>query len=211
MGVNKSKAEPSRLVRQLAKSSGPSARVEGFPLPIVRIDGDATSVGIDVSNAPTPDREYAAEFCFAEEKAGELRFIFAQGALVGDELDSALIVRMNPQAAGLMVTSIAGMKAPSLTEIADAMQLKAMPLAPINTRPRQMAMAVASFGATAISGYDTCIDFYRTSPFAMRELSITNHLAVEPVIRVDIRTGQFLSLVEQMKQIVATFPSNALR
>jgi len=118
---------------------------------------------------------------------------------------------MNPQAAVQMVKSIEAMKSPSLAEIADAMKIEAMPLAPINSRPRQMAMAVANIGATAISGYDTCFDFYRASPFAMREVPVTNHLEVEPVMRVDIRTGQFLSLVEQMKKIVETFPSTVLR
>jgi hypothetical protein len=208
----KQKAQPSSLLRQLVPQAV-RQRVEGFELPMsTRVDGDVTTVGVDISNAPVPQREFAAEACTVIKEANEAWLIFTQAVIgtEGAEIDAMLIVRMNPQAARQLAHSVNDMKRPTVREIADRMGVaKAAPL-DLLSRPRQTGRMMANLAVIAVSGYESCIDFYRASPFAFRDLSTTSKLAVEPVVRVDLQTAQFLTLIERLGEVVASLPSPTL-
>jgi hypothetical protein len=205
--MNKPKVEPPRRLQQLAHPAMAHSRSEGFQLSIVQGDKEGTTFGIDISKAPAPTREYASEVCSVIRLGDEVRFIFGQAAIGADDLDSVLVVRLNPQAARQMAMSIDEMSHPTLAEIAAAIGISPSPLVEIKTRPKQMAMVVANLAAIAVSGFETCIDFYRASPFAMRDAPASKSLGVEPVVRVDIQTAQFLSIVVRLKDITHGLPA----
>lgn len=207
--ASRPKAEPSRLVRSLTGAYS-NHRYEGHPL---RMQVDQTesskgfiSFGVDISDAPVPQRRYAAELCSIQQRNGQLKLIFAQASLDDAGLDSALVVRLNPGAAKRMLASIDEMDSPGVAEIARLMHIEPEPLSDIHQRPQQMANVVANLAAIALSGYETCIDFYNASPFAMRDMQKTQELAVEPVVRVDIQTALFLSLIAGLRTVVASLP-----
>jgi hypothetical protein len=135
-----------------------------------------------------------------------LRLIFGQNSLGGGPLDTALVIRMSPMAGRQFAESTDQMENPGLNAIAENVGITAESLVQITVRPHQTANMVANFVAAAVSGYETCLDFYHASAFAMRNVAHQNSLELEPVVRVDMRTSIFMSLVSEIQAIVKTLP-----
>jgi hypothetical protein len=202
----KPKFEPPTRVQRVA-----ARRSEGHPLPLteVRTSSEHTgyvTFGVDIGAAPVPQRRYACELCTVKAQNGDVRLIFAQRSLGPDAFESALVVRMNPHAARQFLKSLDLINSPSIATIAEQMKIAKVPLTEITQRPHQMANVVANLASVAVSGYETCIDFVHASPFAMRAASTSKELAVEPVVRVDIPTALFMSLIDGLRSAVAAFP-----
>lgn len=157
--------------------------------------------GLDMSSAPVPQRRYAAELCALSFDGFEAKFVFAQRCLVGDGLDSALVIRMNPVAVAQFSESILEMGSPSLAEIAVLAKLRSEDLSAINSNPNQTASMVANICAVAISGHEVCLDFYHASAFAMSRSIGRSDVELEPVVRVDLRTSMFVSLTNGIAKI----------
>jgi len=207
-GVQRPPAEPSSLIRSLTSNVAPR-QGEGFPVKLSHVEhrsGHARLFGLDISTAPAPQRHYAAEIAAVQSQDGEARLVFAQRSLGADGLESALVVRMNPHAASQMLESLDTMASPGVAKIADLMSIRPLALTDISQRPNSTARVVANFAAVAISGYDTCIDFYQASPWSMKHAPLTNELALDAVVRVDIQTALFLSVMEGLRAVVSTLP-----
>ena len=192
-------------------------RYEGHPLSVLKMPAglgsseEVITVGLDISSAPVPQRRYAAELCEVRFEYNDLRLIFAQRTLDRGGLDSALIVRMNPNAGRQLLRSINDMQSPGLDGIAEAMGIRAMPLEKISQRPSQMANVVANLVAIAVSGFETCMDFYHASAFAMRNVADSDTLAVEPIVRVDVQTAIFVSMVKELRALESVMPPEPQR
>lgn len=188
------------------------ARQEGFPLSLLKLPHvldsgkESAAFGIDISAAPVPQRRYSAEVAGIRKDAGDVVLLFGQRYPDSEELDSLLSIRINPIAAVQLLDSIESMKSPGLANIVSAMNIQTAPLATTFGRPVQMAKTVANLAAIAVSGFETCIDFYHASAFAMIKATKGTELAVEPVVRVDIQTAVFVSLVKELKAIRGTLP-----
>jgi hypothetical protein len=196
------KTAPSALVRTLV--SGRNHRSEGHAVALHRVSEDAATVtfGLDMSMAPVPQRRYAADLAALKYDGQDIKFIFGQSSLVGGAWDSALVIRMNPVSAKQLFESVDQMGNPSLAQIAEISGFTAEFLSEIRDEPRQTANMVANFAGIGVSGHETCIDLYHASAFAMRNLHESGALEVEPVVRVDIRTSIFMSIVSGLAKIV---------
>ena len=206
------KAPASSLVRGLV-SGKTNDRREGHAIPLQKLsesigtNGTTVTLGLDIASAPVPQRRYACEVCSVEFAGQELRLIFGQNSLGGGALDSALVIRMSPLAARQFSESTDQMENPGLGAIAESLGIKAEPFVQIVVRPHQTANMVANFVAAAVSGYETCLDFYHASAFAMRNVTHRNALELEPVVRVDMRTSIFMSIVTEIQTIVKNLPA----
>lgn len=202
----------NRSIATYAQPQQKSPRYEGHPLSVLKMPAglgsseDVITVGLDISSAPVPQRRYAAELCEVRFEHNDLRLIFAQRTLDRGGLDSALIVRMNPIAGHQLLKSINDMQSPGLDGIAEAMGIRATPLEKITKQPGQMANVVANLVAIAVSGFETCMDFYHASAFAMRNVADSDTLAVEPIVRVDIQTAIFVSMVKELGALESVMP-----
>lgn len=196
------KTAPSALMRTLIP--GRNHRSEGHAVALQKVSEDAATVtfGLDMSMAPVPQRRYAAELATVKCDGQDVKFIFGQSSLGGGAWDSALVIRMNPVSAKQLSESVDHMGNPSLAQIAEMSGFMAESLSEIHEQPRQTAYMVANFAGIGVSGHETCIDLYHASAFAMRNLHESKALEVEPVVRVDIRTSIFMSLVSELAQIV---------
>ena len=88
--------------------------------------------------------------------------------------------------------------------IAEGVGIAPSPLVDIATKPHQMALVVANFVQAGVSRYETTIDFYRATPFAIQKAKANRDVTLEPVVRVDIQTGQFMSLASRLAEITST-------
>lgn len=208
-------AAPSRLLTTMISHAVPDyrepspARNEGHLIDVThrRSGNDVVEVGFDISSAPVPPRHYVAEVCFVDVNDGHLRLVFGQRALgIGEELESAIVIRLSPHAAHNFVDLIFGMTHPGLEAIAATMNIAPTPLLSSITRPVHVAHLAANMAAVGVSGYESCLDFYQTSPFAMKHIEKKKQIGVEPVVRVNLSTGLLLSLASEAKSLVANFP-----
>ena len=187
-------------------------RSDGYPLSLLKLPATlggnkkAFTFGIDISSAPVPPRRYAAELADVRLLNGDTRFLFGQSYLDDTSLESVVSVRMNPIATTQLLRSIEEMQNPGLATIAEQVGIKASPLTATFAKPQHMANMVANLAAIAVSGYETCIDFYHASAFAYKNAARTEQLEVEPVVRVDLQTAIFLSIVQRMRDLVAEMP-----
>lgn len=195
------RARTPDLVNRLVSSAG-SSRSEGHSVHFEHLDAHG-AVGLDVSKAPVPSRRYAAEACAVDSDGRDMRIVFVQSAVFGDEIETALVVRMNPTAVVQYAESVTSMKSPNLTEIAEIMKVVPEPLLEIKSRPHQTVKVVANLVSMAVAGHETCIDFYHASAFAVRKSEGQNKIEVEPVVRVDMSTSLFLSLNDRMQEIAS--------
>ena len=173
-------------------------------------DGTIGAVGfIDMSNAEVPERSYLAEACGARYQKETVSILFAQPKL-DSGLRSMALVSMTPLATAQFVQSIESMRDPSLQEMSK--QLKIEPERLIDfptTEPEQTASLIANVVAVAVSGRDSCMDFYHANAFSYLHLKTNNHMYLEPVVRVNLRTSLLLALMPCLKEFQTNFPPDA--
>lgn len=200
----KSSVPPSNLMAGLVRSVAPRMG-EGQPVKISKIshsDGKTVSFGADFSQAPVPARRYAADICDLVIHRNDLVFVFGQESVFGGEVDSVLQLRMNPTSAQDFLHTLSNGESAKYTETVGHLKINPEPLTTIGAKPSKEAKAQVTYACVAISGFDSCIDFYSASPFAMAHLKDHGDLYVEPVARVDLHTALFLSLVSRLNELV---------
>jgi hypothetical protein len=207
------KAKPRTVQREIGHVSGPlqgmlskaHLRSEGHPLELIRESGvlssDTARLGLDLSTAPVPQRRYAADICAVTFTKNEAKIIFAQCCLMGESLDSALVIRMSPHAIKMLAESLRGIDDPSVQALAETMGIVTEELSKITSKPTQTANMVANICSVAVSGHETCLDFYHASAFAAKKSESTGALEVESVVRVDLRTALFLPLIARIFEL----------
>ena len=194
------------VAQQFTRSEGHALRLLKMPSMVDSPDSQFVTFGLDMSSAPVPQRRYMADVCAIRLANDDFKFIFGQERLDGDGLDSALVVRFNAYAALTLLASIEEMDRPSLAVIANTCRISPQPLIEITKQPSQTAILIANLAAIAVSGFDTCIDFYYASPFAIRKSHRSEQLEVESVVRVDMRTASFIAFCAELRRLCGTLP-----
>lgn len=191
-----------QLVRHVAPPSKHATRSDGHPLPY-KSSGDM--LGVNVSEAPVPERRYAADVASVVVQNADIRVIFGQQGVTG-ELDTALVLRMSQLAARQWLESVDVMTSPNLDEIAKGMGLKPLSLGLGDGKPSQQALMAVNIVGVAVAGFETCLDFYHASAFAMMASQSTNMLEVQPIVRVFLNTALFVSLIHEIRVLAESFP-----
>lgn len=162
-----------------------------------------TNIGIDLNQAPVPDRRFAADSCALIVKDGTVKILFGQDRVTGDGWRSLVIVQMSSRAAGRFLGSLQHPNNMFLeikkttTELFGVEELVDSFIEP----PQGQAIALAAnLPAIAITDNETCLDFYQASPFALGNVVKTEELALEPVVRIDLRSSLFLGLLKGLEE-----------
>lgn len=198
----KNRASPSRLLTQMqtpgVRNFGPAdSRYMVSLVPIAHGESaQASSFGIRFDEAQKPARSYSAETCGFLMREGVAEFIFGQRQLVGDCLDSALVMRLPKSALKQFLASIEHMEGMSLREIVEKEGIHALPLITLTENPRQLAKLTANVVHVSISVDEACLDFYQMSPVSVHFSPKNGKVELEPVARVDLLTAHLLSIIE---------------
>lgn len=170
----------------------------------VGLDGKTSLfMGADLSKAPVPDRRFVTDMCSAIMRPYRIKIVFGQERIDGKGLRSAIVVQMSPVGGANFVRILDSMKNPSYREIAESEKIPTETLSPITDEPPQALTLMANMALTAITGHESCIDFYEASPFAMGVAIRSQRLSLEPVVRVDLRTSLLLGLVADLRTQLA--------
>jgi hypothetical protein len=207
--VKRPSVSPSNMLMGMTQRVAPRIG-EGQPVQLHRItktsDNKTVSFGADFSTAPVPTRRYAADVCDIKVHRNDVIMVFGQESGFEGDLDSVLQLRMNPTCVKDFVESLKVMGASTFGENIDNLNTGAEPLTEIKVKPVRFAKAQVSYVSVAMSGFDTCMDFYSASPFAMVHMQNSGQLFVEPIARVDIHTALFVSFVAKLREVVKDLP-----
>ena len=190
---------------------------EGVPIDIVHqtaLSTDGTTVaviGINLAQAPVPDRRYVAEVGAVDYSNETVKVMFGQKKMSpSGMLRSLVVVHMSPRAVRQFLTSVKQMQKPSLSELMQKIGLERENIAAdLGEEPDQTVAFAANIVAVAISGREACLDFYHASSFAMANAINSKKLPIDAVVRVDLRTGLFGGLIDEMKKFESKFPREA--
>ncbi len=206
----------------MAKShrSQPSARAinrsgEGSLLDVqlhqsAQADGQTTSsLGIDLSGAPVPDRRYVADIVSVIHGRDVIKLLFGQEK-VSSGLRSLVVIHMAPFAVNAFVCAILGMKNSAVDQALKVLNTDLGLLSTISDEPEQTVAMTASVAAAAVSGQEACVDFYQISPFARLNVLASKKINVDPVVRVELSTPLLGALVGKLKEISSNFPHEVM-
>jgi hypothetical protein len=128
-----------------------------------------------------------------------VKVVFGQERIDGKGLRSAIVVQMSRNAAANFVRIADSITGPSFREVAQAVNIPEENLSAVGDEPPQALTLAANLTLSAITGHESCIDFYEASPFAMGIALRSEKLSLEPVVRVDLRTSLFLGLLKDLR------------
>ncbi|MBI4190298.1 MAG: hypothetical protein HY525_07135 [Betaproteobacteria bacterium] len=186
---------------------GEGALIEVLPRSVVKTDGTTLAViGVNLGQAPVPDRRYVADVGTVTYANETVKMMFGQQKISSDSLRSLLVIYMSPLATRQFVESVDRMQNPSIEDIAKKLGLQREELNRIEHEPDQTVAFASNMIASAFSGRECCLDFYHASSFSMATAATSKKLAVDPVVRVDIRTSLAIALVEEMRKLEQNFP-----
>ena len=164
----------------------------------------------DLSKVEAPTKIYSADSCNVIYRDGEIYLIFSQHALFGDEIETALSLKMHGYYAKQFLKSINGMQSPGLYGIVDILKIKSKPLGDLNKNPKNVAKFSANIMQFAIAGYDSAIDFYLLSPIAAFRSGVkSSEVPLIAIARVELSTSLALGMIEKMKEFESDFPDDS--
>lgn len=177
---------------------------------VVKPDGTTvTEISISLSNAPVPDRKYTAEYSSAKYRSGLIKIAFGQFEFIEQKLRSLLVIHLGPHHLGEFLDTLDKMS-PSLDVLAEQNGVRPAIFAAITEEPAQTLAFSATYMLVAISGFETCMDLYQASAFALHHMRNSNQLMIDPVVRIDLPTASFLNLVTDLRDIRSQLSSNEL-
>jgi hypothetical protein len=197
----------TQLVRAVHRV-GEGAQLDVVHRSLVKADGTTSAMlGINLAQAPVPERRYVAEVGGISYSNEAVRIMFGQIKLGTDALRSLLVIHMGPIAVRQFLASVKEMQNPSLDEIANREGVHSEDLRQVVNEPEQTVAFAANIIAAAVSGREACLDFYQASSFSMATAVRSNSLAVDPVVRVDLRTSLLVAIIAELDSIKKKFPA----
>ena len=158
------------------------------------------NLGINTASVEVPDRRYTTDTCAVSQSQGTVKLIFAQETVDGKAWRSVLVVHMSNEAVSRFLATLEQMGSPGLDTIAASNNIQAELLKPMMSEPHGQAIALsANLVLTAASGNEACLDFYQASAFSLSLVFASKKLALEPIVRVDLRTSLLLALVAAIR------------
>lgn len=205
--MNKQRKLPT--ITHSAPRSGEGIGIDVIHQTVPQPDGTSLSiVGLNLSNAPVPERRYAADLATVLYKRELVKLVFAQETIssTSPTLRSMLVVHVAPNAARQFLHSLVQMGPPGIDELARKSGIEPEPLSELDSEPDQTVAFAANLVAAAIGGREACLDFYHASAFSMVNIAKASKLPIDPVVRVDLRTSLLMSLRNALQELEGSFP-----
>jgi hypothetical protein len=185
----------------MAKSNRQSAVIanmvrpgEGPLIDVSTIQGVGThglstvTMGLNLAAAPVPDRRYVADRVGVFVRDSVTNLLFGQEKISGDDLRSLLVVKMNRDSVQVLRQTLAAMPSPTVKELVTASGgTGPIALKPIEHEPEQTVAFAANMMGASFTTSEACLDFYQASAASMAQVAVRKKLAVDPVVRVELR------------------------
>lgn len=156
----------------------------------------------EIATLPVPNKRYSADVAYLGYSSGTAKLLFGQEKFGGDgELRTLLIVKMGLSWVRAFVD---GVNKLDLTKpqggSKNGIVEEALPQFP--QEPKDTVAFDATMVVAGVNGIDGCVDFYYSSPFALERTPASKKLAVDPVVRVNVRAGLLLGMVKGLEDML---------
>lgn len=163
------------------------------------------------SNVPVPERRYSADICFVSYSDETVYVLFGQKRFDGEDLRNLLVVKMSPSAIRSYLDTLAPVEnGQTISSLSETMGIYPEMLPKFQNEPKESITLTANIIMAAVSGREGCMDFYYASPFSKAAAAANKKLAVDPVVRIDIRTGLLLGMNSAMEEIIRPLPDSVV-
>lgn len=174
-----------------------------------RADGTtALEIGLDLRDAPVPDRRYLADVASVKVVEDSLQLLFGQRTVSGNGLRSLVILVLTPEGVKNFLNTCVDF-APKLHAYLDRISAPKSPLSEFTDEPEQtVAMPVSIIAASHVER-DACIDFYHASPSAIRSVlqqHDTSVIGIDPVVRIQLSTRLLAAVVDGIEEARKVLP-----
>jgi len=204
----------SKQKKQLRRTSALIRPGEGHAIQIVRRetpkpDGTtALEIGLDVGNAPVPERHYFAEVASVRSVGDALYLMFGQRAIgPNGPLRSVITLVLAPEATSNFLGTC-GDFALNVERYLTRISAPKARLVEISEEPSQAVVMVANVVAASHVGREACMDFYHASPRAIRD--VMQHekdvMAIDPVVRIQLFTTLLAGVLDGIKAAHSSLP-----
>ena len=186
--------------RSLVQRPGEGTLVDIVVDNFVTADGSpVTNIGLNLSEAQVPDRKYVADACAVVTVHGTVKLMFGQERVVGKTWRSLVLVQMTVESASRFLGSLqqpgGALNAPNL--VASKYGPESLTADVVEPDGQGQAITLgANLVAVSMNENEACLDFYQASPFSLGAAIQSKKLALDPIVRIDIRATLFFALVE---------------
>jgi len=170
-------------------------------------EGQVVTYEADITSAPVPHKRYSADVWSVVFRRNAVKILFAQERHTGDGVRNLLIIDMLPFAVHQFITNADA----STFAMKDGKPVMAPESAtPIDIEPADTVAFAANFVVAANAGHECCFDFYHASPFSKSAAPKMGKLAIDPIVRVDMRTSMSIGLIEELRRVTSKLPAELL-
>lgn len=188
---------------------------EGVAMGVVHTKNIGTSelqaLTIDISSAQVPERRYAAEVGAIIMSDNMVRLLFGQTKPIGTGLNSLLVIHIPYRAAITFRKSMSELVVGAREYMArfkvgnsTLLDLKSQ------TEPAQTATVESNIIIAAFSGREACMDFYHTSPFAIKGVGLTGKFFAEPTVRVTLGLPLMMAIYDWLETHKKDMPADEM-
>ncbi len=179
-----------------------------------RPDGTtALEIGLDLSEAPVPDRRYLADIAAVKAVDDSLQLLFGQRTIGGKTLRSLVVLVLTPEGVRNFLKTCTEFS-PKLHAYLDRIAAAKAELSTIEEEPEQTVAMPVSIIAAAHVERDACIDFYHASPSAIRSVlhhGDANVIGIDPVVRIQLSTRLLAAVVDGIEEATKSLPQEVER
>jgi hypothetical protein len=187
----------------LATRPGEGAVIDIVLDQFVAPDGtQVANIGLNLGAAPVPDRKYVADACAVTSALGTVKLMFGQERVGGKSWRSLVLVQMTVESASRFLGTL--QQPGGALGVANPIASKYGPesLTTDVVEPDGQAITLgANLAVVGISENEACLDFYQASPFSLGFAIQSKKLALDPVVRIDLRASLFFALVEGLRSV----------
>jgi hypothetical protein len=167
----------------------------------------ATVLSADLSSVPVPAKRYSADVAFVGYDRETVKILFGQEKFgAGGRLRTLLIIKMTPAAVMRHLEQVDGAE-PSFPSVAERIGVIAEDLPQFANEPRETVTFDANMILAAFTGREACSDFYHASPFSVSVGRESKKLALDPVVRVDMRTSLMFGVIAALRKLMDELPA----
>ena len=169
----------------------------------VATDGSqVANIGLNLGAAQVPDRKYVADACALTSARGTVKLMFGQERVDGKGWRSLVLVQMTTESVSRFLGALLQAGGPLTVPNPLAAKYGVETLTQDVIEPEGQAIALgANLAIVGISDNEACVDFYQASPFSLGAAMQSKKLALDPVVRIDLRSSLFLAMVEGLRSL----------
>lgn len=186
----------------VSRAGGVAVAVVKKPLP----DGTTgMQISLNLRELAVPERRYAADVAGVSHDGTQVKLLFAQKKISGDELRSLIVITMSTDAIHQFLDTCDEFIPQNDKHMLEHKIGRVAVISP-SKEPEQTVAMAANIVALARAGSEATADFHHASPAAMHALQQQDHLEIEPIVRVDLPLGVLASLLDELVSLSSIVP-----